>query len=340
MNTRQLRLFAVAVLILVAATVQLSAQDASVSYLEGEPELRRSDGSTEWLDYGGFASPGESIITGSFDYVELSQGDEATIRIQSDTIYTVREVNRGGRRETVLSTAAGSVSFRFNRLSGREPRIGTETAVAGVRGTEVTVYSGPDGSSLFLVESGLVEVSSGGESVELAENEGVEVPVGRAPGEKFSIIGREIDFSSWSAGRIDDFLSDPVAALDRIEIQLQSFSRDADEWYERAEAAEAVSDAAREELGKIEGAEEQAKYREETWLPLVEQTSAAVLNYRYNALSALSLRRYSLSSLYMEMKSRNILDPAPEYGEFVARYNELREKFGGMFDEYLEDTDL
>ena len=344
MNTRDFaatrRSGALVVAFLFFAVAAAGAQDATVSYLEGSPEIRRTTGRTEWLDFGMAALPGERITTGSADFVEMDQAGQATIRIQADTIFTIREVDQGGRKETVLSTAAGSVSYRFNQISGREPRVGTSTTVAGIRGTELTVYAGPDGSSLFLVDSGMVEVTSAGESVELTANEGVEVAAGQAPGEKFERLGREQDFSAWSAGRIDAFLADPSGVLDDIGSRLLQFSRESDSWYQRFLDAKVDSDAARETLRGIEGEEAQTTYREGTWLPLANQTAAAVLNYRYNALSAMSLRRYSLGNLYMEMKTRNIIEPSAEFDRFLGEYSAIIAQYHDMFDRYLEDADL
>ncbi|TVR67919.1 MAG: hypothetical protein EA427_11950, partial [Spirochaetaceae bacterium] len=193
---------ALVVLLLLAMAVAVPADDAAVTYLEGEPEVRTAGGRTDWLDFGSTVRPGDSVVTGRFDFVELQQGGAATIRVNADTVFTIREVDRAGQRETVMSNSVGSVSYRFQRVTGRaEPRVGTATTVAGVRGTELTIYAGADGSSLFLVESGLVEVSSAGRSVELAANQAVEVAVGREPGAVFEWKGRELDFSSWNQER-------------------------------------------------------------------------------------------------------------------------------------------
>ncbi|TVQ36359.1 MAG: hypothetical protein EA384_14460, partial [Spirochaetaceae bacterium] len=125
----------------------LMSQDAGVVYLEGWPSLR-SGGATRELDFGLAVRPGDSVLTGRRDYVELDQ-DGNSIRINADTVFTLREIERDGRRETVMTNTVGSVAYRFQTLAGRRQQVGTATAVAGVRGTEFTVYAGSDGSSLF-----------------------------------------------------------------------------------------------------------------------------------------------------------------------------------------------
>ncbi len=317
------------------------AQDASVVYLEGEPEIRSSEGTVEWLDFGMSVRTGESVVTGGNDFVELEQGAASTIQVQPNTVFTIREVERGGERRTVMTNSAGAVKYRFNRLTGRnEPDIGTSSVAAGVRGTEVAVYAGGEGSSLFVVESGEVEVTSAGRTVSLTQDEAVEVPAGGPPGEKYSVIGRSINHADWSANRLDAFLDDPLEALDGVASRLEEFAVDAAEWYENFLDAKEVSDAAFAEIGEIEDDEERQEYREDTWQPLAEQTGNAVLNYRYHALSALSLRRHALGSMYMEMKTRNILKPSEEYLEFRDRFEEIVRAFDEQSDRYLEETDI
>jgi hypothetical protein len=133
-----------------------AAQEAEVTYLEGYPELKTQGGSRFELRFGDVLESGDSVITGSTDYAELEQGGANVIQVNENTVFTLRQVERGGRTETVFSSAAGSVAYRFNQVTGREPRIATATAAAGVRGTELTVYAGADGTSLFAVRSGEV----------------------------------------------------------------------------------------------------------------------------------------------------------------------------------------
>jgi hypothetical protein len=332
---------ALAALILSWSAATALAQDASVVYLEGEPELRGAQGTLEWLDFGMSLRAGESVVTGRNDFVELEQGAAATIQVQPDTVFTIREVERGGERRTVMSNSAGAVKYRFNRLTGRnEPDIGTSSVVAGVRGTEVAVYAGGEGSSLFVVESGEVEVTSAGRTVSLTQDEAVEVPAGGPPGEKYSVIGRSINHADWSANRLDAFLDEPLNALEGVAARLEEFATDAAEWYERYLEAEVVSDAAAERVREIEDADEQAEYLNETWRPLATQTGNAILNYRYHALSALSLRRHALGSMYMEMKTRNILQPSEEYSDFLERFAEIIAAYDERSRRYLEDADI
>ena len=71
----------IAALLVTVSAVTALAQDASVVYLEGEPELRTSGGTTEWLDFGTTMAAGDSVVTGRNDFVELEQGEAATIQV-------------------------------------------------------------------------------------------------------------------------------------------------------------------------------------------------------------------------------------------------------------------
>ena len=294
-------------------------------YLEGEPELRTSGGATEWLDFGTTLNPGDSVVTGRNDFVELEQGAASTIRVNPDTVFTIREVEENGRRRQVMSNSTGSVGYRFNRLAGRdEPRIGTSSVAAGVRGTEVVVYAGANGSSLFLVESGLVDVTSAGETVSLAQDEGVEVPAGGPPGEKFSIPDAPIDFRDWNNDKVQEFLIDPAETIQGTQSSCLA------EYTSEVQRIEPITPIWRmnwqksarvfQELKETKTEEELQAYNEETVLPLQYETGTTYLNLRYNAVSALSLRRYVVGNMYVQMKTRNILDrDNREYQEFLVR---------------------
>ena len=335
------RALGLAALLLSLSAATALAQDASVVYLEGEPEKRSAGGDLDWLDFGTPLIAGESVITGPTDFVELEQGAASTITVEPGTVFTIREVDEGGQRRQVMTNSVGAVRYRFNRIAGRdEPRVGTASVVAGIRGTEVTVYAGADGSSLFLVDSGEVEVSSAGQSVSLTEAQGVEVAAGQAPGEVFEVIGRELNFEDWAADRRAAFLDAPIETLDRSAGRLDEFAAEADTWYENYLTAKQESDAAFEQIAEIEDEDERSRFREENWLPLANQTGNAVLNYRYYALSALSLRRYVLGPMYMEMRTRNILEQTEDYQTFIERFDSIVTGFEDEFSRYLEEWDL
>lgn len=341
MNKRTPRALAIAALVMSLSAATALAQDASVVYLEGAPELRTSGGATEWLDFGTTMNAGDSVVTGGADFVELEQGDAATIRVEPNTVFTIQEVEENGTRRQVMSTKVGSVRHRFNRIAGRdEPRIGTSTVVAGIRGTEVIVYAGANGSSLFVVETGMVDVSSAGESVSLTENEAVEVPAGGPPGEKFEWIGRELDFSTWNAQKLDEYLADPVAGAQSLITQLDEFIEGTREYVELYEEIKSEYDAMYETFTAMESGDEKDALREELE-GIGNRQRMQVLNYRYYALSGLSLRRYVLGKMYVELTSRYILDKENDvYRSFVAEYERFLDAYEDGIVPRLVDADI
>ncbi len=322
----------------------LSAQQADVVYLEGYPELKESSGGRFELDFGDLVRPGDSVVTGRTDYVELEQGTGNTIRVAADTVFTIQEVEADGETETVLSTAVGSVSFRFNQITGREPRLATPASVAGVRGTELTIYAGSDGSALFLVDSGLVDVEAAGTTVSLTEGEGVEVPAGGPPGEKFEWLGRELDFSSWNQERIDEFLEDPVAGARRIQERLRYFQQQINVLWPEYERLAAELESARVEQRRLDDANRPDDVRDftaTTVAPLIEEAGAYAMNTRYYALSALSLRRFVVGKMYVQMKSEYLLNATDSrYQGFLQAYEEILSQFENFVVPRLVPADI
>lgn len=320
------------------------AQQADVVYLEGYPELKESSGGRFELDFGDLVRPGDSVVTGRTDYVELEQGTGNTIRVAADTVFTIQEVEEDGETETVLSTAVGSVSFRFNQITGREPRLATPASVAGVRGTELTIYAGSDGSALFLVDSGLVDVEAAGTTVSLTEGEGVEVPAGGPPGEKFEWLGRELDFSSWNQDRIDEFLEDPVAGARRIQERLRYFQEQINVLWPEYERLAGELRANREEGDRIKEERGEAAadaYAEENVRPYLGVTRTYAMNTRYFALSSLSLRRFVLGNMYLRLKTEYFSQPNdPKYLGFLDVYEEILQSFEDVVVPRLVPADI
>ena len=339
MNFNKIRT-TIAIALFAMAAAYAGAQNTQVTYVEGEPRLRSAEGAQSELDYGSKINTGDSVVTGKKDQVELDQDGSAVIRVKPNTVFTIREIERNGTKEQVMTTGIGAVSMRFNKLAGKEPRVGTIGSVAGIRGTELTIYAGADGSSLFVVESGLVELSSAGKSVEIGAQQGLEVSADGVPGEKFSVIGRDLDFSKWAAGKTEDFLADPLGSLDKISVMMGSFKEGQDEWLAKYGKAKLDSEKAVEKMNALTDKTEQGKYRDTVWFPLALQTGNAILNYRYYTISALSLRRYVLGSMYLQMRSRNILTPdSAQYKAFLAKYQGVLADFRTVFEPYLSTVD-
>jgi hypothetical protein len=283
---------------------------SDVIYTEGDATVKFQEGYVEDVYIGDVYDTGDTVTTAYDGFVELDQ-EGLVLKINPDTVFTLQEKEEKGEKTGVFSLALGSIKFRYNRITGKEPMIQTPSCVAGVRGTEFSVFAGADGSALIVVDSGQVEVESEGKAVQLAAEEGVEVQPGEPPGDKFAVQRDQIDYKTWNDDKISRMLSDPIIAAQNVLERLTFYTKNAVEYrssydelikrleLERANMAEALN---------REGKEAALKYDVEIVTPLRDLTRASFLNFRYYSLAALSLRRYVAGRMYVLLKSQYIVN--------------------------------
>ena len=334
--------------ILVAGLILLFAAEAqavptNVTYTDGDATTRYTSGKQQDTAIGDVLNTGDSLKTGDDGAVEMDQKG-VTIRVSHGTVFTLMEKEQGGAKAPVLSVALGSIKFRYNKLTGAEPLVRTNGAVLGVRGTEFTVFAGADGSTLVAVDSGQVTVQAEGKSVELASAEGVEVGLGKPPGDKFVVHSNQIDYSKWNDDKLNAMLADPLAAMKSIEATMAEYSKQAGDYFSllqeyRAKLANEQANLAtiRKEKGNAEG----QKYVEEVVSPLLSQTINLGMNVRFSALAALSLRTYIGGRLYLFMKTRYITNPRdPIYEDFLSQFSQMLSGFEELIVPYLVQADI
>jgi hypothetical protein len=345
MSSRATRRLACAAALLFTAAFAVAQQQAETVFTEGEVCRRDGSGNLRSLEIGDTLVVGDSVVTKAHSSAELKLlAGDSSIKIRQNTVFTLGELNSGGEKRSVLRTIVGSASMKFGKLTGKEPLLGTATCVCGVRGTEVELFGAMDGSSVVAVRSGAISLESAGNSVELAANEAVEVSPGMAPGPKFSWIGKELDFSAWDQGKLESFLSDPASSAQKVAQQLASFSASIAELLPQLAEQKAAYDAAYSELKKLVDAKEDAEaesLRQGTVFPLMEAQATLILNIRYYALSSLSLRRYVLGGMYMQLKTRHPLDPSEAgFAAFLGIYNRALADFEAGVVPQLVEADI
>ena len=333
------------VLAILAAGAALTAQEATVVYIDGWVDIRDTSGRLAEAWEGDAVTSGESVITGEASFAELEkQNNAAIIRISPDTVFTLEEIAEESGKREVMRCALGSVEFKFNRLLGLEPRIATPSVVAGVRGTEFTVFAGVDGSTLIGVTSGEVEVTASGESVSLYPDEGVEVLPGSPPGEKFTFILGEIDYSDWNADRFESFLGDPVMGIRRIGREMDSLYEKIEELRPRYFERKAKLDVLQSQVLKIreeEGKEASSEFYKQKIGPIETEALAIYQNLRYYALSALSLRQYVMARLYLFVKMQAFNTGNFEsFRKFEGPYNNILRGFEQTVSPVLSEQDI
>jgi hypothetical protein len=335
---------ATAVLIVLMTAGTVFGQQADVVYVEGIVDLKLADGERMEAFIGDYLERGDTIITDQGSQAELEQENGSLIKIAEDTIFTFQEMEVNGEKRSVLSTTIGAVAFKFNRFTGKEPLIATPGTVAGVRGTEFQVFAGLDGATLVVVATGKVEVEAQGQKVELLPEEGVEIPAGQPPGEKFEVLRGQLDFSEWNSGRLENMLDDPAGAARGIEKGMEAFRSKIAELNPIFEANFERLEEERDKLPKIEdekGKEARKEHYAEVVFPLEVETSYMRLNLRYYALSALSFRRFVLGPMYARVKSAfiNNLESA-EYRDFMKVYERTLADYERDITPLLVEADI
>jgi len=314
-----------------------------VVYSEGEATVRYKQGDVDPVYVGDVYDTGDTVTTGFDGFVELDQAG-IVVKINPDTVFALQEKEEAGKKTGVFSLVLGSIKYRFDRILGKEPFVQTGSCVAGVRGTEFSVFAAADGSSLIVVDSGQVEVEAEGESIQLTAEEGVEVRPGEPPGDKFAIRRDQIDYSSWNEDKLQGMLADPLKAMERLEDRLDFYIRNVEEYdflVREFEQKLAVEREKSIEIDQEEGTDAGNKYRQDVIFPLAGKRKNSYINLRYYSLAALSLRRYVGGRLYLYLKSKYINTSTDEtYRQYLNRFTDFLNDFESAIVPHLVEIDL
>ena len=134
-----------------------------IVYAEGTVTLHRG-GSAPWpVEIGDSVENFDVLQTGpkSRATVELDPGSPggAEIRLAENTaFYYESALSDEQARKTVVQLLAGSVAVKVEKLADGRFRVGSDSAVLGVRGTTFIVNTIPDGALLVTCAEGRVEV--------------------------------------------------------------------------------------------------------------------------------------------------------------------------------------
>jgi hypothetical protein len=326
-----------------AAAAALPALPTDITFTDGDASVRYVNGRAAEAVIGDVLDTGDSLKTGSDGLVEMNQKG-LVLKISPDTVFTLRERERGGEKTGVLSVVLGSLKMRFDKLTGKEPLVQTASCAAAARGTELTVYAGADGSSLIAVDSGQVQVEAMGTVVDVNAGEGVEVKPGQAPGDIFDVRTQLTDFRTWNDGKLAAMAAEPTLAIRAVTGQMLSYIKSVDEFQSYyQEYSKRLAEERQKAIDMVDekGKEETRTYEEAVVFPLALQTGNLYLNMRFYSLAALSLRRYVAGRMYLIMKTRYLTHPEdPAFGEFLDRYHEFLSTFERFIVPHLVEADL
>ena len=336
---------AVLVVALLLVTAGLFGKDATVTYVEGTVEIRTEGGTASVADFGDELETGDRVITGRTGQAELRLTRGGVINVGGDTVFLIGStVDRAGEPQSRLSAAVGSFLFRFSSVLGIEPRVGSTTAVAGVRGTEVRVYVASDGTTRYEVIEGLVDIEDPFGHVTLAAAQAVEITPGAGPGSVFAFLDQPIDYGVWNAGLVEGFLANPVHSLRGIAAEMYDIL---DEIRRRGPRVEALLEGLVEEnetLARIEaehGVEARQEYFRATVMPMRLHARSAYVYLRFVVLSALSLDQHIFSRLAAEMEAAHFLDPQNSAAvEFRRELAAIRSHYEDVVVPWLVPSDI
>jgi hypothetical protein len=172
----------------------------------------------------------------------------------------------------------------------------------------------------------------------------VEVRPGQPPGMKYRPPSVKIDYRRWNEEKLQGLLADPAAAMQDVVKQLDFYIKKIDEALSLYTEYNAKLKQEREKqdemirAGKLDKAQ---AFEGEVVSPLAVQTSNLVLNYRYYAVAALSLRRYVGGRMYLFLKAGRIREPAdPSLLAFQEKYQQMLASFEEHIVPRLLDVDI
>lgn len=138
----------------------------TIDYLEGIVDVHRDGEMLDWtmVDIGFDLEQYDLVETGDDGYVEISIDSPSSsgnlVRVSENTAFYFDFEEKGGKQETRFEMLTGSLAFKVQKVAGAgEVSVKTESAVMGVRGTEFTVTTAPEGSILVTCETGRVSCS-------------------------------------------------------------------------------------------------------------------------------------------------------------------------------------
>jgi ferric-dicitrate binding protein FerR (iron transport regulator) len=173
-------LFLLLLLLLLLLPCGAFAATGQVVYAEGDVSWRNGGGETRDAAIGDSVGAGDVITTGpqSLAVIDLTNG--TTVKLKEKTTLAIDSI---GESTSVKLTAGGVFTSIARKLTGRFS-VNTQTAVAGVRGTEFfmaygkTIDAQPD--VWLCVNSGAVEVSipQTGQTVVVPQGLGINIVAG------------------------------------------------------------------------------------------------------------------------------------------------------------------
>ena len=189
-----------------------------------------------------------------------------------------------------------------------------------------------------------MEVEAEGAPVLLAPEEAVEVRPGQPPGAKFRPPRERIDYRSWNDEKLRALMADPAAAMQDVLDQLEfHIAKTNEAWslYQEYSARLKQEREIQQEMINAKRIEDAQAFERDVVHAITVQTSNLVLNYRYYAVAALSLRRFVGGRMYLLQKAGQIRESADSsFVSFLAKYEQMLSAFEEHIIPRLLEVDI
>jgi hypothetical protein len=172
---------------------QSEAPGSLISAVEGDVQIRRA-GTTDWTkaELRVTLSGMDVVKTGADSSGSITFFDGSVIDLNPDTQVEIRELVRGKTTSIRLKQEIGETLSRVKKLVDPASRYEIETpvAIAAVRGSQMRVTVGPDGTTTVQNVEGKISVTAQGVEVTIPEGGASTIKPGEPPGPtSYSAVG-------------------------------------------------------------------------------------------------------------------------------------------------------
>lgn len=212
-----------------------AAPFGEIEYVEGTATVTRSGQNLGDANIGDLVYPDDMIKTATDGLVVIaldkSTGMRGNLTIKAKTAAYLRVTRDQAGVKSGIDLLAGQIASKLGKLAGSPSfQVSTESAVAGVRGTEFGVATSVNGSILIYCSEGEVSANDGKETVAVPAGNAVE----KRPAERLRRLAAAISSPEqfeqrWLADEIEAFRVNAPKALADFERRyaelFQSFAR-------------------------------------------------------------------------------------------------------------------
>ncbi|MGQ9616139.1 MAG: FecR family protein [Spirochaetota bacterium] len=315
-------------IVLMAPVVLFSV---NVEWVKGDVRYSHLKGEWSELAVGMNLVSGDMVKTGiASETVLIENGGE--ILILENSTFTVSERYVQETQKSSFMLFLGRMRFKLGKASRVEPEIQTQSVNLAIRGTDVEVGSGYDGSTIVLTNEGSVAVQGKTRTLILAQGEGTEVGFGEEPVEKFNVMTRVINWDEWFSSSQEAVKGNELRLLERILEKFGDIQNQIKQYEDIRERALREKDQYISERDRLltEGKKEEAGEYSRKAGEKSKLAYHSFVNIRFLALSSIGLNDMG------ERVYKGVVSPSDEMNEI---YGQIQKIYKGIEDKYILEED-